>query len=270
MRTKPVFGMVAGALCVAAWIGTTVGDVLQSAEEVAPIELAYNSDIASQLVPTLIGAGESELEVTTMTEQAVNLAQSYEVGEATCHDTLTRVDECLGALQTDFVSCQSQPYWESSHNQLMSIRSELPCCGASDGGYAATNGGFVDGGGILGGGVAGGFVDGGAGAYGGGAYGEQIVAGSEQVVGEQIIGEQIIGPVPMDQACLPAPGPVPFGPEQIAYGGGQCCGGGGGGGGGGFFGGGNLLGLAGLGIGIAALASNDDDGGNRTIATPIR
>ena len=241
MRIKPVFGTVAGILCVAAWIGTTIGDVLQSAEDPS-IEIALGPDVASQLVPTVIGQDTDKSKVTAMTEEAANLAQSYEVGEATCQATLAHVDQCLGALQTDYASCQDQPYWESSHNQLMSIRSDLPCCGGS------SVGGFIDGGGIDGGGI-----------YGG----EQVVPGSEQVIGEQVIDEQIVGPVPMDEACLPAPPPIAYGPEPIGYGGG-CCGGGGGGG---LFGGGTLLGLAGLGIGIAALADDDDDGG-RTVATP--
>ena len=258
MRTKPVFGMIAGALCVTAWIGTTIGDVLHSAEDVAPLEIALSGDVASRLIPSVIGGEDSEEAVMSMTEEAVNLAQSYEVGEATCQDTLARVDECLGALQTEYVTYQSQPYWESSHDQLMSIRGDLPCCGNS-------TGGFVDGGGILGGSsVNGGFVEGGV--VNGGFGGEQFVPGSEQIIGEQVIGEQVIGPVPLDQACLP--GGCNHQPAPIGFAGGGF--GGGGGVGGGFFGGGRLLGLTGLGIGIAALASNDDDDAPRVTATPTR
>lgn len=87
--------------------------------------------------------------------------------------------------------------------------------------------------------------------------GEQFIGG-EQIVGEQIVGEQIIG----EQIIADPFASQGFAPSGYSGGGGF----GGGGGGGGFGGGGSLVGLAGLGLGIGALAvaTNDDD----TVAAP--
>ena len=245
MKTiKPVLGTTAGLACLMIWTSVSVSDYLAAADESKPAAKKTDSANVDSLIENL-AYGKSDQtpdpEVATienMTQEVVKLSDMYNSGEITCQACLTQVDSCIQTLQSDYSAVQSHPQWQQSYDQLVDIRSDLPCCGNTPLPVAG---------------------------------GESVVPGSEVVTSETVISQD---PLPTDGIEVPcpvaapplAPAPAPFAPPQEFVSGGFV----GGGGGGGFGGGGALLGLAGAGLGVAALIDDDDSPQPRDPATPTR